>query len=49
MRLWKTDYNLEEILRLFKEEADIEISEHDYTKINEALWIINNEEENSPN
>jgi hypothetical protein len=37
MRLWKTDYNLEEILRLFKEEADIEISEHDYIKNNRSI------------
>jgi hypothetical protein len=49
MRLWKTDYNLEEILRLFIEEANIEISENDYIKITEALWIIKNEEENSQN
>jgi hypothetical protein len=49
MRLWQTDYNLEEILRLFIEEANIEISENDYIKITEALWIIKNEEENSQN
>lgn len=49
MRLLKTEYDLEETKNLFKEESGIEISELDFIKITEALWILKTQEENSHN
>lgn len=49
MRLLKTDYDLGESIRLFKEEAGIEINEMDYISITEALGVLSIEEEKSDN
>lgn len=49
MRLLKTDCDLEETIRLFKAEANVALTEDDYLKITEALWILSKQEENSSN
>ena len=49
MRLLKTDCDLEETIRLFKVEANVALTEDDYLKITEALWILSKQEKNSSN
>ncbi len=49
MRLLKTDCDLEETIRLFKAEANVALTEDDYLKITEALWILSKQEKNSSN
>lgn len=49
MRLLKTDYDLGESLRLFKEETGIEISDLDYKCISEALGALSIEEKTPKN
>ncbi|HNC33521.1 MAG TPA: hypothetical protein PLZ26_05355 [Bacteroidia bacterium] len=49
MRLLKTDCDLEETIRLFKVEANVALTEDDFLKITEALWILSKQEKNSSN